>query len=616
LATIGTERVRRRSTLLLLVFAASLTLVALTAAALVAVVSQRLTDAAIASSVRSDRSLVRSFAASSIRSSDLRATGVDQARVDRIEDEVAGFIERTSGIVHIKVWAPDGTVLYSERRELRGQNLGVDDEIKDAIAGEAVSSTIEDANQGEAATSDLPPGTKVLEEYIPIEIDGGVPGVFEIYRDAAPIVTAVDETRRDVLVVTLAAATVLALLLYLIFRATQARLNRQTAALLEASRRDALTGLLNHGSAVAELATLLERSRPAGAPVGVALVDIDNFRLLNDTYGHHAGDRALAEVARVLGAELSQATTVGRYGPDEFLVVAPPECVHDLEPAIGRLRGRIGELSLRFGDGEHLPVTVSGGVCYSPANGEAATELLAIATRALGEAKASGGNDVRLASLTSDDLAVAQRSSFEVLTGLVEAVDTKDRYTKKHSEDVARYAVFLAERIGFGPDEVRSVELAGLLHDVGKIGIPDGILRKPGPLTTDELSIVRQHVWLGDAIVRDLPDVETIRAGVRHHHERWDGSGYLGGLAGEEIPLIARIVSVADAFSAMTTTRPYRKALSVTEALTRLRSAAGTQLDPRLVAVFAAAIETAEDPPLPGDGRTFRRTSEPTTSVA
>jgi diguanylate cyclase (GGDEF)-like protein len=616
LATIGTERVRRRSTLLLLVFAASLTLVALTAAALVAVVSQRLTDAAIASSVRSDRSLVRSFAASSIRSSDLRATGVDQARVDRIEDEVAGFIERTSGIVHIKVWAPDGTVLYSERRELRGQNLGVDDEIKDAIAGEAVSSTIEDANQGEAATSDLPPGTKVLEEYIPIEIDGGVPGVFEIYRDAAPIVTAVDETRRDVLVVTLAAATVLALLLYLIFRATQARLNRQTAALLEASRRDALTGLLNHGSAVAELATLLERSRPAGAPVGVALVDIDNFRLLNDTYGHHAGDRALAEVARVLEAELSQATTVGRYGPDEFLVVAPPQCVHDLEPAIDRLRAGIGELSLQFDGGERLPVTVSGGVCYSPANGEAATELLAVATGALGEAKASGGNDVRVASLTSDDLAVAQRSSFEVLTGLVEAVDTKDRYTKQHSEDVARYAVFLAERIGFGPDEIRSVELAGLLHDVGKIGIPDGILRKPGPLTTDEYSIVKQHVWLGDAIVRDLPDVETVRAGVRHHHERWDGSGYLGGLAGEEIPLIARIVSVADAFSAMTTTRPYRKALSVTEALARLRAAAGTQLDPRLVAVFVAAIETAEDPPLPGDGRSLARPWEPTSSVA
>ena len=229
--------------------------------------------------------------------------------------------------------------------------------------------------------------------------------------------------------------------------------------------------------------------------------------------------------------------------------------------------------------------------------------MLAVATGALTEAKASGGNGVRVADNTSNDLAAAQRSSFDVLTGLVAAVDTKDRYTKQHSEDVARYAVFLADRLGLDPETRRSVELAGLLHDVGKIGIPDAILRKPAPLTTDEYAIVKQHVWLGDAIVRDLPNVEAIRAGVRHHHERWDGTGYLDGLAGEDIPLIARIVSVCDAFSAMTTTRPYRKALSVPEALERLERAAGSQLDPRLARVFVAGIRTAVDPPLPGDGR-------------
>jgi HD-GYP domain-containing protein (c-di-GMP phosphodiesterase class II) len=151
---------------------------------------------------------------------------------------------------------------------------------------------------------------------------------------------------------------------------------------------------------------------------------------------------------------------------------------------------------------------------------------------------------------------------------------------------------------------------------VGKIGIPDAILRKPGPLTTDEYAIVKQHVWLGAAIVRDLPNVEAIRAGVRHHHERWDGNGYLDGLAGEAIPLIARIVSVCDAFSAMTTTRPYRKALSVAEALERLEGAAGSQLDPRLVTAFVAGIRTASDAPRPGDGRHLRRSWTPTSSVA
>ena len=128
---------------------------------------------------------------------------------------------------------------------------------------------------------------------------------------------------------------------------------------------------------------------------------------------------------------------------------------------------------------------------------------------------------------------------------------------------MARYATFLAARLGLPDDEIRTIGVAGLLHDVGKIGIPDQILRKPGKLTDGEYEIVQQHVALGDVIVRDLPDLDTVRAGIRHHHERWDGKGYLHRLEGEAIPRIARILAVADAFSAMTTTRPYRKALDV-----------------------------------------------------
>ena len=144
---------------------------------------------------------------------------------------------------------------------------------------------------------------------------------------------------------------------------------------------------------------------------------------------------------------------------------------------------------------------------------------------------------------------------------------------------------------------------AGRLHDVGKIGIPDNILRKPGALSELEYATVKQHVALGDLIVRDLPDIAEIRAGIRHHHERWDGKGYLHGLAGEEIPEIARILAVCDAFSAMTTTRPYRKALSIDEALTRLEDASDTQLDERLVLAFVAGIRTVATAPLPGNDR-------------
>jgi HD-GYP domain-containing protein (c-di-GMP phosphodiesterase class II) len=135
---------------------------------------------------------------------------------------------------------------------------------------------------------------------------------------------------------------------------------------------------------------------------------------------------------------------------------------------------------------------------------------------------------------------------------------------------------------------------------VGKIGVPDHVLRKPGKLTEGEYAIVQQHVALGDMIVRDLPDIDAVRAGIRYHHERWDGRGYLDHLIGTEIPTIARILAVADAFSAMTTTRPYRKALDVREALIRLADAAGTQLEERLVTAFIEGVEHDEDPPLPG----------------
>jgi HD-GYP domain-containing protein (c-di-GMP phosphodiesterase class II) len=251
---------------------------------------------------------------------------------------------------------------------------------------------------------------------------------------------------------------------------------------------------------------------------------------------------------------------------------------------------------------DRLPVSISVGIAYFPFNADGVTELISAATTALGEAKAGGGNEIAIADAWSTEPRGAH-TTFDVLQGLVVAIDRKDRYTKLHSEDVAAYALFLSNRLG-QPDEMReNLRIAGLLHDVGKIGIPDDILRKPGRLTPHEFEIVKQHVALGDLIVRDVPDVEVIRAGVRYHHERWDGQGYMLGLAGEEIPLVARMLAVADAFSAMTTTRPYRKAMSVEQALEELRAAAGTQLDAELVAAFVSGIESDPDAPLPGGAR-------------
>ncbi len=617
MSTVPSERSNRRSRLLLTVFGASLVLVAATGAALVAVVGNNVEQAAMAASVASDASIESALIETDVPAAELSMTGVSETQVGQIQAQLRALLVDAPRILHVKIFAPDGTVLYSNKDGLRGRNLGPDEDLEQAFDTGEVSPSIVRADDPDAATTGLPPEDQLLEEYFPIrESDGSVPAVFEIYRDATPILATVAQTTREVIVVVVAASLILGLLLYFIFQAAQRRLTRQTRALLEAGRSDALTGLLNHGTTVAGLADLLEKTRGGDGCTGVALIDIDNFRLVNDTHGHQAGDRALLEVARIMRAEFAETSILGRYGPDEFLVVSPPEHSAGLESAIDRLRDQIAELSLQFGASERLPVTVSAGICYAPADGEAATELLAVAAVVLGEAKASGGNGVRVADAGPAALGPAERSSFDVLAGLVLAVDTKDRYTKRHSEDVARYGLFLADRLGVDPELRKTIEIAGLLHDVGKIGIPDGILRKPGPLTVEEYAIVKQHVALGDSIVRDVPNAGLVRAAVRHHHERWDGDGYLDGLSGEEIPLIARILSVADAFSAMTTNRPYRKAMSVQEALHRLEDAAGTQLDGRLVTAFVTGIETADNAPLPGDGRPLRRMWTPQASVA
>ena len=448
----------------------------------------------------------------------------------------------------------------------------------------------------------MAPGADVIREFLPLSSasqSGGerTLGAVLIARDAAPIVERLDRARMDAVLTTLSAAAVVALLLFFIFRAAQGRITRQTEALIESARRDPVTELFNHGTVVEVLADALEVARGSRAVVAVALLDVDNFTLVNEVHGHAAGDELLRRMA-ALAEYVDESWMVGRFGPDEFLVVAPEASVSRLEGVLAAFRRRLKETSVQFGESEQLPITFSAGIAACPEQADNATELISSATMTLTEAKSSGGDMIRVADRTADERADAR--GFDVLQGLVIAVDNKDRYTKRHSEDVARYATFIARRLGLDEEFQSTVRLAGLLHDVGKIGIPDAILRKPGQLTENEADVVKQHVALGDAIVRDLPNVEIVRAGIRHHHERWDGHGYLHGLEEEAIPLIARILSVADVFSAMTTTRPYRKALSLTEALKRLGDAAGTQLDELLVTTFVSGIETAADAPLPG----------------
>jgi len=591
----GSQPRTRRPLLLILVFGVFLGIIGITATAQSVMVSLHFSTGTLNTVVASDSATVRAILNESVELDYLDpAVGPSESERAALETQLTALI-RPKEILRVELRRLDGTIVAASGPGLAG--IAMDAGASASAASGQPSVAIVPSAEAGAGPGDLGSAT-ILREFLPISTEGNVRAVIGIWRDAVPILERLDRVRRDIVAVTLTAAIIAAMLLFLIFRSAQGRLTRQTAALVEATRRDPLTDTLNHGALVAHLAAEIERARADGFPLGVALIDIDNFRLLNDNHGHRAGDQALLAVVEELRRHLPESGVMGRYGPDEFLFIAPAAAVVEMEPAVDRLRTALADLSLQFEATERLPVTVSAGLCTYPEHGSSVTLLLAAAASTLEEAKASGGDTVRVAGSSVAGDAVT--SGFDVLHGLVLAVDTKDRYTKRHSEDVARYGVFLARRLGLDPELIGSVHVAGLLHDVGKIGIPDPILRKPGKLTAAEYDIVKQHVALGDMIVRDVPDIEIVRAGIRHHHERWDGDGYLDRLEGEGIPLIARILAVADAFSAMMTTRPYRKSLDLREALTRLEDAAGGQLDENLVKVFVAGIETAADAPLPG----------------
>jgi len=592
----GSQPRTRRPLLLILVFGVFLAIIGVTASAQAFMVSLHFSTGTLNTVVAGDSATVRAVLNDSVKLHYLDpAVGPSDRDRTALEAQLAA-LTRPTEILRVELRRLDGTIVAASQPGLAGMTIEPVGPAALAASGQPSVAFVPVA-EADAGPGDLPSAT-LLREFLPIKTGGEVRAVVGIWRDAVPVLERLDRVRRDVVAVTLTAALIAAILLFLIFRAAQARLTRQTAALVEATRLDPLTGTLNHGALVGHLAGEIERAREAGTPLGVALIDIDGFRLLNDNHGHRAGDMALLAVVEELRRQLPEAIVMGRYGPDEFLLVAPADAVVEMEPAVDRLRTALADLSLQFEASERLPVTISTGICTYPEHGSSVTLLLAAAARTLEEAKSSGGDAVRVAGVGEAGETAA--SGFDVLHGLVLAVDTKDRYTKRHSEDVARYGVFLARRMGLDPELIGSIHLAGLLHDIGKIGIPDPILRKPGKLTAAEYDIVKQHVALGDMIVRDVPDIEIVRAGIRHHHERWDGDGYLDRLEGEGIPLIARILAVGDAFSAMTTTRPYRKALDVREALKRLEDAAGTQLDETLVKVFVEGIETAADAPLPG----------------
>ena len=359
----------------------------------------------------------------------------------------------------------------------------------------------------------------------------------------------------------------------------------QIARLRWMADHDALTDLWNVRRVHDELRRAFRNARDGVHKLSLALIDIDDFKRVNDTYGHATGDELLREVAKVIRSSMPDGAIVGRTGGDEFLVGFPRTTKKAAEAALTTVIASIADTGFRVPHGEQIPVNLSYGIVAYPADSATLGGLLAEVDARLYESRFASETRELARELAGDDQA-GGGSSYDVLIGLVTAVDRKDHYTGRHSELVAAAAKALAEATGLSNETCSAVRLGGLLHDVGKIGVPDSVLRKPGKLTAAEMDAMRSHVALGEAIVINVPHQVEVQQAIAYHHERFDGRGYPRGLPGPEVPLIGRIMAIADAFAAMTADRPYRKGLTVREARREIRTHASTQFDPVLAQRF------------------------------
>ena len=368
---------------------------------------------------------------------------------------------------------------------------------------------------------------------------------------------------------------------------------RSTHEALRAMRlalTDPLTGLGNHRHFHERLREALQDARREGRRLTLCLVDIDDFKLVNDRFGHPVGDRVLTEVA----ARLRQGGESFRLGGDEFALILPDASEASAVRTARSIVDRIGAAELEVVGA----ITVSAGVAAADRARSDHGDLVRRADGALYAAKKEGKNDVRVAPselrlgalqrLVGIDDAIRRRAA----ASLAAAVDEREASSAGESLRVGELAARIAVRLGVEHAEVELVWLAGSLHDLGKLAIPEEILRKRGPLTPAERATVEGHAELGSSMLAEA-GAEPIARWVRHHHERWDGGGYPDGIPGLEIPLVARILFAADAYEAMTSRRPYRAALSPREALRELRRGAGTQFDPEIVAALAQEIGLA-----------------------
>jgi diguanylate cyclase (GGDEF)-like protein/putative nucleotidyltransferase with HDIG domain len=345
---------------------------------------------------------------------------------------------------------------------------------------------------------------------------------------------------------------------------------------------DPVTGLVSLPRFRAQLDIEVQRSRRHGRPLSAAVLDIDGFRDINSRHGYAIGDTVLAAVGTVLTNATRIHDFACRTSADEFVVVMPETDIPGAERAFERIMLELE--AAEAGPVSHISASVGIAIFEHT---QSSPQLIAAAVTGLERARAAGGTRVAVGNAEAASQDEAQR---DAVAGLAVALLERDRYTGEHSESVVELAGAVGRGLGLAEDEVDRVRAGALLHDIGKVAIPDDILHKPGPLDEAQWKVMRDHPVIGERILRAIPGLGGIARIVRHEHERWDGGGYPDGISGESIPIGARIILACDAYHAMTSDRPYRAAMTHAEALAELQRNAGTQFDPAVVEALVGAL--------------------------
>ncbi len=365
------------------------------------------------------------------------------------------------------------------------------------------------------------------------------------------------------------------------------------------ARVDELTNLFNRRHFDERIKQEIERHARYRGLLSLILLDLDFFKAYNDTQGHTAGDKILELVGTLINKAIRNTDLAFRYGGDEFAVILPQSATNDALVVAERVRGRIAsEMSKK-----DIKISASLGLASWPNDGVTTEELVNAADRALYYAKETGGNMTCIASKmlpslaeTASNRVTTEKEVLSIIYNLAATIEARDPYTYGHSRKVSGYAVALAEAVGLPSEKVTAISTAALLHDIGKVGVPDEVFNKAGKLEAEAWELIKSHPKLSATIAGHVVSLIACLPAILYHHERWDGDGYPDGLEGDAIPIEARILALADAFDAMTSSRPYRSKLSYKKVLQELKHCAGTQFDPKLVEAFLPiALSTASE---------------------